>query len=213
MAQEKQVSFTATNTYSTLNLLSPQTRNVWLVCHGLGYLSRYFLRHFDHLKTTENYIIAPQAPAKYYLDQSFRKVGASWATRENTAMEMTNAFHYLDQIYEAERLGEADHLILLGYSQGVSVISRWVAQRKLRPAQLVIHSGKVPAELTAQDFEHLAGCKISHIYGKKDKLLDQINPDDQKKNLERLFPSSPKTFVFEGGHEMSRKALSWIPEH
>ena len=64
---EKQVSYNTTNTYSTLNTLTDKTKNVWFVCHGIGYLSRYFLKYFDELNSDENYIIAPQAHSKYYL--------------------------------------------------------------------------------------------------------------------------------------------------
>jgi hypothetical protein len=49
MGLEKQVSYKTTNTYQTLNSYSDTTKNVWIVFHGLGFLSRYFLRHFEIL--------------------------------------------------------------------------------------------------------------------------------------------------------------------
>ena len=65
--QEKEITYTTRNSYSTLNTLTEHTKTVWLVFHGMGYLSRYFLRYFKTLNTRENYIIAPQAPSKYYI--------------------------------------------------------------------------------------------------------------------------------------------------
>ncbi|HZH69980.1 MAG TPA: esterase, partial [Flavobacteriaceae bacterium] len=59
MSIEKEISYISTNTYSTLNSLTSNTKNVWIVCHGLGYLSRYFLKYFKSLPLEENYIIAP----------------------------------------------------------------------------------------------------------------------------------------------------------
>ena len=59
---EKEISYTTTNSYSTLNHYSNLTKNVWFVCHGMHYLSRYFLKYFKDLNKEENYIIAPQAP-------------------------------------------------------------------------------------------------------------------------------------------------------
>ena len=46
--EEKEISFVAKNSYATLNSLTEQTQNVWLVFHGMGYLSRYFLKYFDN---------------------------------------------------------------------------------------------------------------------------------------------------------------------
>ncbi len=71
--------FQTTNPYGTLNAPNPKTKNVWVVFHGIGYLSRYFLRYFDGLPSEENYIIAPQAPSKYYLNNEYRHVGGQLA--------------------------------------------------------------------------------------------------------------------------------------
>ncbi len=89
----KNVEYTSTNTYSTLNNLTSETKTVWLVCHGIGYLSRYFIRLFDSLDPQKNYIIAPQAPSKYYKDDNYRKVGASWLTKENTLIDTQNVLN------------------------------------------------------------------------------------------------------------------------
>ena len=171
MSTEKQVSYQISNTYSTLNERTSKTKNIWLVCHGIGYLSRYFIRHFQHLNKEENYIIAPQAQSKYYLSNKYTHVGASWLTRENTEAEIGNMLNYLDAVYEAENLSETPNLIILGYSQGVSVATRFVARRKINCSKLILHSGKVPAELQPEDFEFLKNTPVSYIYGTEDEYL------------------------------------------
>lgn len=171
MSREKQVSYQITNTYSVLNRFTEKTKNVWLVCHGIGYLSRYFIRHFNHLDVDENYIIAPQAQSKYYLKSDYRHVGASWLTRENLEAEIDNVLNYLDEVFMEENLAEVPNLIVLGYSQGVSVATRYLAQRKINCAQLILHSGKVPAELTAKDFAFLKDTKVTYLYGTQDEYL------------------------------------------
>ena len=95
MSLEKEASYLATNTYSTLNTLTEETKNIWVVFHGMGYLSKYFIKYFSELDADENYIIAPQAPSKYYQDKDFRHVGASWLTRENTVTETQNILNYV----------------------------------------------------------------------------------------------------------------------
>ena len=56
MASEKRVSYSAQNTYSTFGNFSSKTKNVWLVFHGMGHLSRYFIRHFSTLNPEENVV-------------------------------------------------------------------------------------------------------------------------------------------------------------
>lgn len=111
-SQEKEISYTTTNSYSTLNRLTEATKNVWFVCHGLGYLSRYFLKYFKSLNPDENYIIAPQAPNKYYLKSNFKHVGSCWLTKENTAKDSENVMQYFDAVFENESIPESKNLIV-----------------------------------------------------------------------------------------------------
>ena len=145
---EKEVSYNTKNSYSTLNTFSSKTKNVWFVCHGISFLSRYFLKYFNDLNPIENYIIAPQAQSKYYFGYKYKHVGASWLTRENTQKEIDNLMKYLDAVFESEKLPDHVNLIALGFSQGVSVVMRYMAKRKLNCSQLVLLSGMIPKELT-----------------------------------------------------------------
>ena len=189
MSTEKQVSYQISNTYSTLNERTSKTKNIWLVCHGIGYLSRYFIRHFQHLNKEENYIIAPQAQSKYYLSNKYTHVGASWLTRENTEAEIGNMLNYLDAVYEAENLSETSNLIILGYSQGVSVATRFVARRKISCGRLILHSGRVPKELQPKDFEFLKNTPVFYIYGTEDEYLKKGIVEVEEKRLKELFPN------------------------
>lgn len=47
MSKEKSLSYTISNTYSTLNERTDKTKTVWLVFHGIRYLSKYFLKYFN----------------------------------------------------------------------------------------------------------------------------------------------------------------------
>lgn len=207
MEQEKKLSYRITNTYSTAHELTPDTKNVWVVCHGIGYLSRYFLRHFRKLDPRENYIIAPQAQSKYYLNDSYTHVGSSWLTRENIKDETENVLNYLDEVYRAEQLGNIPNLILLGYSQGVSVVTRWIARRKLRPALLIIHSGKIPAELEPEDFSFLEDTQVKLVYGTEDPYLDQETLEKEQANAKALFGERLEILPFKGGHEINQDLI------
>lgn len=209
-SEEKEITYTTSNSYSTLNTLTERTKNVWFVCHGMGYLSRYFLRYFKHLNAEENYIIAPQAPSKYYMQPKMH-VGANWLTRDNTESGMQNILNYFDAVFEAETIPKNINLIVFGYSQGVSVAMRYLAKRQLQCSQLVLHSGGIPKELTAKDFEYLSeDTKVKLIYGTEDEYLDAERIVYEKQRAEELFENRLQIFPFDGKHVVNVDFINTI---
>ncbi|WP_166964036.1 alpha/beta hydrolase [Yeosuana marina] len=210
---EREISFQVTNTYSTLNTLTSKTKYIWFVCHGMGYLSRYFLKYFDVLNPEEHYIIAPQAPSKYYISPNFKHVGASWLTKEETESETENIMRYFDAVFKAESLPKDYQLIVLGYSQGVSVAMRYVAQQQLLCHQLILMSGGIPKELTKNDFEFLRGTtKVQLIYGINDEYLDNDRMIYETNRAQELFGDNVKIVPFEGNHNVNKEIINHIIE-
>ena len=213
MAQkEKQVTYQTTNSYTTLNTLTDKTKNVWIVFHGIGYLSKYFLKYFDELPQEENYIIAPQAPSKYYLNNQYRHVGASWLTKENTANETQNLLNYLDEVYISENIPEQCKLIVFGYSQGVSIATRWVVKRQLQCQQLVLYAGGIPHELSPKDFNFLitTNTKITTLVGDKDEYINEDIVQTESKRITSLFSGKAKQIIFEGKHEIKKEIINTL---
>ena len=209
---EKTVTYTRSDSYTTLNRLSDTTENVWIVMHGLGYLSRYFIRHFDGLPSDKNYIIAPQAPSKYYLNDTYTRVGASWLTKEDTQREIQNVMTYLDGVWTAEKIPANCNLIVLGFSQGVSIASRWVAQRKIECDQLVLYAGGIPNELQPSDFNFLSkkDTKVTAIVGDKDEYVTEERRKTESEKIRKLFGGKAKEILFEGGHEVKRYLIKQL---
>lgn len=207
MSREKSVSFQTTNSYSTLNERTAETQNVWVVFHGIGYLSRYFLKYFKKLNPKQNYVIAPQAPSKYYLNGKYEHVGASWATRENTETEMKNVLNYLDEVWKNENLAAAPNLILFGYSQGVSVVTRWVARRKINCSKIILNSGRIPKELEPSHFTFFEDTEVSFVYGKEDPFVNEEFRNSEEKRIRELFPKNLKLIPFDGGHEVNMEVI------
>lgn len=207
MTTERSVTYSTTNSYSTLNEITPTTKNIWVVCHGIGYLSRYFIDYFTSLDPNENYIIAPQAPSKYYQDKSFKYVGASWLTKENTQAEIPNLLHYLNAVLEKEvtpNLTQNRKLILFGYSQGVSIVTRWVAFEKISCDQLILHSGAIPEDLNPEDYTHLPETTpVSLIYGNQDEYIYDDRVALLVKKAETIFGNRLTVIPFEGKHEVN----------
>ncbi|MCF1191543.1 esterase [Mangrovimonas sp. AS39] len=206
---QKEISYQTSNTYETLNSLTDKTKNIWFVCHGMGFLTRYFLRYFESLNKEENFIIAPQAPSKYYLPPKMRHVGASWLTKENTQLEMENIIRYFDGLFKQEKLPPQSNFIVLGFSQGVSVALRYLAKREISCDQIIIHSGKIPHELKPLDFEYLPqSTKAFLIYGNQDEYLDAPQIEIEINRAKSLFGDRLEIYPFEGGHEINMNLVS-----
>lgn len=206
---EKELTYKTSNTYSTLNQLTSQTENIWFVCHGMGYLSRYFLKYFKGLDAEKNYVVAPQAPSKYYLDPKFKNVGASWLTKEHTVLETENIMKYFDAIFEEENILKDKKLIILGYSQGVSVAMRYMSKRKIQAEMLVIHSGGIPKELTPQDFSFFEG-KVKLVYGTDDAYLNKARIETETEKAKELFGNQFEIIAFKGKHEVNAEIIKKI---
>ena len=207
MSHSKKVSYQTTNTYSTLNELNSDTKNIWIVCHGIGFLSKYFISYFKDLNTDENYIIAPQAPSKYYQTKAYKYVGASWLTKENRDLEIENVLNYLEAVMDLENLPKDKNIILLGFSQGVSIVTRWMAKRKILCNHLVIHSGSIPTEFDASNFSYLPNLKTTIIYGDNDEYLTPSKIEAQLTYAQSIFPNSPELIKFNGRHVMHPGSL------
>lgn len=206
---EKSVSYNSTNTYETLNDFTDETKNVWIVFHGIGYLSKYFLKYFDELNPVDNYIIAPQAPSKYYLNSSYKHVGASWLTKENTETEINNNLNYLDEILKVETMLSIRNLIIFGYSQGVSMAARWVAQRKIECNHLVLYAGGIPNELNENDFTHLGNnTQITIIVGNQDEYLTKERLSIEREKTQTIFNGRAKEHIFNGGHIIKKELIN-----
>ena len=207
---EKQVTYQTSNSYTTSNTLTTETKNVWMVFHGIGYLSRYFITYFKDLPAEENYIIAPQAPSKYYLNNQYRRVGASWLTKENTRLETENVLAYIDQVYTQENIQDNLNFIVFGYSQGVSIAARWVAKRRIKCNHLVLYAGGLPRELVPGDFDFLVAnrTKITVLVGDKDEYMNAERLKHESGKTESLFQGRAKQIIFEGGHEVKKELLN-----
>lgn len=209
---EKTVSYSTKNTYVTLNALTSKTKNVWLVFHGIGYLSRYFLKYFKDLDAQENYIIAPQAPSKYYLKNEYKYVGASWLTKENTSAETDNVMNYIDAVFDAEQIPPNHNLILFGFSQGVSIATRWVIRRKINFKCLILYAGGIPSELKKEDFDFIdwSSSKVKIVYGNADEYMNRERLKTEKNKIENLFQKNAEIISFVGGHEMKSEIIETL---
>ena len=137
------------------------------------------------------------------MDQSYTHIGASWLTRENTRLYMENLLQLLDALWTSENLNAAPSLVLMGYSQGVSVLCRWIAARKLVCDRLLLYAGRVPDELSTRDFEHLPQtASVDFLIGDEDPFVTPEMRATLKDRMELLFGDRLSLMEYSGGHNL-----------
>lgn len=209
----KNVTYKTSNTYETLNELTSQTKRVWIVFHGIGFLSRFFLKYFNELPENENYIIAPQAPSKYYLKNEYKHVGASWLTKENTALETANLYNYLDAVLAHENLPLDCKIVFFGFSQGISIALRYIAYSKLTCSKLILYAGGIPKELKKSDFTHFKkDTEIISVFGNQDQFITPDRLIEENNKLKILFGDNVRYLSFDGGHEVKKEIITQLAQ-
>lgn len=198
-----------------LGVLGPSTRDVWIAAHGYGQLASRFIRAFSHIASETCAIVAPEALSRFYVARGEErvddKVGATWMTREDRLREIEDYVAYLDAVHDSvfERVERARaRLTVLGFSQGVSTIARWIARaRSARADRVVLCSGPLPPQLTGEDFAALRRAELLLVMGRADELA---RPEMLRREEARLRANgvTPTVIWFDGGHEVSRSVVA-----
>ena len=211
--QEHHISVSRTARYFTLGNRSG-VAEVWFACHGYGQLASRFLEKLRVLDDGRRYLVAPEGLSRFYLSESptERRVGASWMTREDRLAEIEDYARYLDAVY-AEVFGSLDRarvtVHVLGYSQGASTVSRWVAMGKAKIDRLTLWGGEFPPDLDLTldtVVNRLRAARMTLVYGRSDEY---ITPKVVSGILERLRQHGIpyEEIPFDGGHELNEAVL------
>ncbi|MEH0155907.1 hypothetical protein V6R21_17305 [Limibacter armeniacum] len=210
---QKEIQMTFKAPYYTKGKVSEKTRHIWVVFHGYGQLSRFFMRRFDFLDEETHLVIAPQGLSRFYLDKEYKKVGATWMTREERQTDIDNQFSYLDAVLEAEAANvdwDNVQLHLFGFSQGVATMTRWAVSRQLPFKSLTFWAGKMPDEFVKEQFLFVnPEASVYMVLGDQDHLGSFIDLDAQVEMVTQLL-KKPDVIRFEGGHEVKREVLKAI---
>ena len=189
---------------------------LWIVCHGYGQLAGPFLESFASLATPTRRIVAPEALSRFYLDPvsataAERRVGATWMTREDRDHDIADQVAYLDALYgrlvpaaSATRV----RLRVLGFSQGVATVARWLAFGRVRADELILWAGAFPPEVELGSFaERLHGAPVVLVVGDRDELASWAGADA---HLHRFTAAGidARLVSFEGGHRLDVATLA-----
>ncbi|HKR09959.1 MAG TPA: hypothetical protein VJS39_12270 [Gemmatimonadaceae bacterium] len=203
--------------YAILGSPKADLSEVWFVCHGHGQLAARFLSRFLPLEREDRLFIAPEALSRYYLSPPVvgphppgTPVGASWMTSEDRDAEINDYTGYLDLLHDeiftvVERAKV--RVWALGFSQGVSTVTRWVARGKVEPQRVVLCSGMLPAELDERGAKRLAlHAPLTISYGDSDEFAPPERLLTEETKLKQL--GVPYEVIrFKGGHAITPQLL------
>ena len=215
MFNKHHISFEFSSSYITYNKLTDKTENIWIVFHGYGQLSKYFIRRFDVLEGDKNYIIAPQGLSKFYVDEDFKNVGASWLTKEDKESDLLNQQKYLIKLMD-ELKSKIDFskikINLFGFSQGVSAFTRLLINYNMKIDNIIIWAGWVPDEFFNINKNVLKDTNLFFVVGNKDKYYNNPIMKGYIEKFKKTLNKEIDYFVFDGGHIVDRKVLKKINE-
>lgn len=194
-----------------------RVRELWFVCHGYGQLAGRFLRRFLDLDDGRRLVVAPEGLSRFYVDPAAERhgpehrVGASWMTREERLTEIDDYVRYLDLL--AARVTEGledppERTVVLGFSQGVHTVSRWIVMgRRPTPDDLILWGAYLPPDLDAERARvRLGGVRVTLVRGERDPYAD---PELRARELELLgdLGIDYRELTFPGGHEIDGELL------
>lgn len=213
MIKDNHIQTYRTARYYTSGELSDKTKSIWFVIHGYGQLARDFIKEFEELVNDETFIVAPEALSRFYLDSGTGSTGASWMTKEDRENEINDYVNYLDELYlkivsEIKVVSGVPLLTLnaLGFSQGVSTLSRWAAMGKSKFEKLIFWAGDIAKDIDTSKF---INTEIHLVIGNKDRYFPGVINNIHDKMLDDN-GIKYETTIFDGGHEIKMDVLKKI---
>ena len=224
MITEHHLAVARTARYYTLGGGDAETTDaigeLWIVCHGYGQLASAFIERFEKIATRSRLIVAPEGLSRFYLDRSRvgvntqAMIGATWMTREDREHEIADHISYLDALYESVRPRGSGpvRLRVLGFSQGVATVARWLVRGRGHANEVILWAGSFPPDVDLGAFaERLAGAPVVLVVGERDELASWAAADV---TLGRFTDAGirARLVTFNGGHRLDDATLAAIAD-
>ena len=187
-----------------------QAAELWIVLHGYGQRAGRFLRRFETIAAPTRRIVAPEGLSRFYLDERYDRVGASWMTREDREHEIEDTIGWLDSLatHLIERDGPPTRTVVLGFSQGAPVAGRWLARGRTRADKLICWGAGLPHDVApAAHRELYTALGLTLVLGIADSLFPPERVEDETQRLTSA--SVPFSLIrYGGGHEIDVRVLT-----
>jgi predicted esterase len=214
MLREHHIPVSRTARYFTLGEMQGELTELWFVAHGYGQLAARFLRHFEVIAAPERLIVAPEALARFYIEEPGlahrdARVGATWMTREDRLSEIDDYIRYLDALYAQildGRARAAVRVTVLGFSQGVATVCRWLARGTSTADSVILWGGHLPHDMDLAPSNPLRAHKLLFVVGDQDHFATAEEIATEERRL-RDHGFSFERRTFPGGHRLDYDTL------
>jgi predicted esterase len=214
MRREHHLPVSRTARYFTIGEPHAGIRELWFVCHGYGQLAGRFVRHFESIGSRDRLIVAPEALSRFYVEVAGKShadthVGASWMTREDRLSDIEDNVEYLDALHAhitAQLEGAFPTFTVLGFSQGVATVARWLERTKVQVDRALLWGSTIPADVDLSSATALRAARLTAIAGTAD---EHATPEMLAAQDARLTTNgiAYERVTFNGSHRIDRDVL------
>ena len=210
---KKQISISKTGKYSQIGKSSKKINNVWIVLHGYGMLSEYFVKKFECIIDETTLVIAPEATNRFYLGNNYNRVGASWMTKLDREQEIRDNILFLDKLFSIikKEIGHDNFkLNTLGFSQGGPALVRWLMSNKLNTNSLILWGSDIPKDsLVTENKSRWNSINLKIVIGKNDEYINEEKKQEFV-GVVKSYGLKYDLIEYEGSHKIIEEELKKI---
>ncbi len=188
-----------------------EVKAVLYALHGYRQLISYFAQPFEVLAAQGVRVIAPEGLSRFYVAGYSGQVGATWMTKEDREVDITDYIDYLNQLHESLKPSmEGLPLHLLGFSQGGATAGRWLSHCSIPFQSFTLYASVFPNDF---DFPGMADVVNSMqtiiCFGDEDVFADE-KTIAKKMNWLQSFGYEAKLLRFSGKHKVYPEVLEMV---
>ena len=210
---KKQISIVKTHKYSQLGEFSKKTNTVWIVLHGYGMLSEYFIKKFECILNDRTVVIAPEGSNRFYLENNYYRVGASWMTKLDKEKDIEDNISFIQTLYSniIDEIGHTNFkLNTLGFSQGGATLVRWIMSNSITIDSLILWGSDIPKDcLTKEKKSRWSLIDVKLVIGNQDEYINEKNKQ-KVIDLISSYGLKYELVEYEGSHKIIEKELEKI---
>jgi len=210
---KKQISISKTGKYSQIGKYSKKINSVWIVLHGYGMLSEFFIKKFDCIINDTTLVIAPEATNRFYLSNNYTRVGASWMTKLDRNEEIRDNILFLNKLFSIikKEIGHDNFkLNTLGFSQGGPALVRWLMSNRLNINSLILWGSDIPKDsLVIENKSRWNSMNLKIVIGKHDEYINEEKKQEFIK-LVKSYGLKYELIEYDGSHKIIEDELKKI---
>ncbi len=215
MLKEAHFKVVRTARYYTLNEVTKDTSHLWFVCHGYGQTAKNMIQNFEGLDPQKHCIVAPEGLSRFYWNDFTGKPVASWMTSDDRENEIIDYLNYLNRLYLSilEAMPKKiEKVILLGFSQGATTVSRWATAGVVNVDHVVLWGGNLAHDLHWEKAVPLLNNQgLITVMGDADKYMtpERIKAFQDQMDEKKI---EYQSMSYKGGHTITTDVVQQVAD-